>query len=248
MEKGKWKLPDISSSTLHILAMVFMLLDHMWATVLPGRDWMTCLGRIAFPLFAFMLVEGYFHTHSFKNYLKRMIIFALISEIPFNLMYGANIFWPTNQSVYVTLIVALLSIHLLESVRKKGKKWLYILTAILVVPISSLLTLILFSDYHGAGIFMVYVFYFFRGRKWWCYVGQFLVLYYICDQVGGLCYIFDIFGYKIEVVRQSFSLLALPIIWLYRGRKGIHSKVFQYACYAFYPVHILILALLMLIF
>ena len=244
--KRSLRLPELSSSTLHILAMVFMLLDHMWATVLPGVNWMTCLGRIAFPLYAFLLVEGYFHTHSFRAYLIRMAVFALVSEIPFNLMYGAHVFWPVNQSVYVTLIVALLSLHLLETVRAGGKLWLYVLTCVLTVPVASVLTILLFSDYHGYGVLMVFVFYFFRQRKWWSYLGQLVLMYYICDQVGGLCYQFDIFGHSVEVVRQSFSLLALPLVWLYRGKKGIRSKTFQYICYGFYPAHILVLALLML--
>ena len=55
---------DISTAALHIIAMLFMLMDHLWATLLPAQDWLTCVGRVAFPIFAFMAVEGYFHTHS----------------------------------------------------------------------------------------------------------------------------------------------------------------------------------------
>ena len=58
---------DISVAMLHIIAMTFMLMDHLWATLLPAQDWLTCVGRLAFPIFAFMAVEGYFHTHSFKS-------------------------------------------------------------------------------------------------------------------------------------------------------------------------------------
>lgn len=63
---------EISSMTLHILAMVLMLCDHLWATVIPGNDWLTDIGRIAFPIFAFMIVEGYFHTRSLKKYVGRL--------------------------------------------------------------------------------------------------------------------------------------------------------------------------------
>ena len=62
---------NISTAALHIIAMLFMLMDHLWATLLPAQDWLTCVGRVAFPIFAFMAVEGYFHTHSFKKYAQR---------------------------------------------------------------------------------------------------------------------------------------------------------------------------------
>ena len=93
---------DLSSTTLHIMAMIFMLMDHLWATLFPAQEWLTCVGRIAFPIFAFMTVEGYFHTHNFKKYLTRMFIFALLSEIPFDLMYGGTVFYPYHQNVIWT--------------------------------------------------------------------------------------------------------------------------------------------------
>lgn len=58
---------DLSAAALHILAMALMLMDHLWATLLPAQEWLTCAGRVAFPIFAFMAVEGYFHTHDLKN-------------------------------------------------------------------------------------------------------------------------------------------------------------------------------------
>ena len=70
-----------------------MLMDHLWATLFPAQEWLTCAGRLAFPIFAFMTVEGYFRTHNFRKYVFRLFLFALISEIPFDLMYGGTWFY-----------------------------------------------------------------------------------------------------------------------------------------------------------
>ena len=107
---------DISMAMLHIIAMTLMLMDHLWATLLPAQEWLTCVGRVAFPLFAFMAVEGYFHTHNFRKYAFRMLIFAIISEVPFDLMYGGTCFYPVHQNVIWTLLMSLLGIHLREIV------------------------------------------------------------------------------------------------------------------------------------
>lgn len=101
------KTHDLSSAALHIMAMVFMLSDHLWATLLPMQEWMSCLGRLAFPIFAFLTVEGYFHTKNLKRYLLRLLIFALISEVPFDLMYGGTVFYPFHQNVLWTFLIAL---------------------------------------------------------------------------------------------------------------------------------------------
>lgn len=234
-----------SSSTLHILAMFCMLLDHMWATVIPGNNWMTCIGRIAFPIFAFMTVEGYFHTKDFKRYLQRMLVFALLSEIPFDLMYGGVPFYPMHQNVIWTFMLSLLGIHAMEKLKKKEKRWITILGCFGVVVGTFLLGTVAMLDYYGTGVMMVYLFYFFRQRKWWCYVGQFAVMYYLNMEImGGYYYTVTIFGHELELMQQGFALLALIPIWLYQGRKGISSKGFQYFCYGFYPVHMLILSLL----
>lgn len=140
---------DISIAALHIIAMLFMLMDHLWATLLPAQEWLTCVGRIAFPIFAFMSVEGYFHTHNFKKYLLRMLVFAVISEIPFDLMYGGTWFYPVHQNVIWTFILGLLGIHIMETVRKKKKTPAFVLTAILVTIAGGLLGTLTMVDYYG---------------------------------------------------------------------------------------------------
>lgn len=237
---------DLSAAALHILAMALMLCDHLWATLLPAQEWLTCVGRLAFPMFAFMAVEGYFHTHSFKRYALRMLVFALLSEIPFDLMYGGTWFYPVHQNVIWTLLIGLLGIRAMEAVREKGKLWLYVLTCVGMTALGAALGTLGMVDYYGAGVLTVFVFYFFHGREWWKLLGQILALYWInVRMLGGQVYPMTILGMDVELSQQGLALLALVPIWLYRGRQGHHSRAFQYVCYAFYPVHMLILALIL---
>ena len=238
----KQKFPEISSFVLHILAMLFMLCDHLWATVISGNDWLTCIGRLAFPIFAFMVVEGYFHTKSLKKYTLRLLIFALISEIPFNLMYSSGFVFPFHQNVLWTFLIGIGAIRLNELARKKDKLWLRILTAVVTVGIGYLLGIITFVDYNGAGVLTILAFYFFRGCKWWCFLGQAAALIYInFELLSGLHYELSLFGGTVMFPQQGIAVLALAPIWLYKGRQGYHRKWFQYLCYAFYPMHMLLL-------
>ena len=225
-----------------------MLMDHMWATVIPGNDWLTCVGRLAFPIYAFMLVEGYFHTRNLKKYLLRLLVFALISEIPFDLAMGSTWFYPIHQNVLWSFLISLGLIHWNEKARAKGKLWRRILVGAATVVIGYIVGLVTMVDYYHAGILMVLIFYFFRGRKWWCFLGQLLCLWYVnLEILGGFGYELVIFGRNVFLTRQGLALLALIPIWLYRGKQGYHSKPFQYLNYAFYPLHLLILALIKLL-
>lgn len=237
---------DLSAAALHILAMALMLMDHLWANLLPAQDWLTCAGRVAFPIFAFMAVEGYFHTRNFKKYALRMLLFAVLSEIPFDLMYGGTWFYPIHQNVIWTLLMGLLGIYLMEKARKNGKTWRYVLVCLGVTLAGAILGTLGMVDYYGAGVLTVFIFYFFRGRQWWCLLGQILGLYWInVELLGGLMYPVELLGLELELRQQGFALLALIPIWLYRGRQGYHSKPFQYLCYGFYPVHMLLLVIIL---
>lgn len=157
-----FKRIDISAAALHVLAMTLMLMDHLWATLFPSLDWLTCAGRIAFPIFAFMIAEGYFHTHNFKKYMQRLFLFALLSEIPFDLMYGGTVFYPFHQNVIWTFIIGLCGIYLMERARKTNKIFIYGFTSLAVIIAGFLLGTVSMVDYYGAGVLTVFVFYFFH--------------------------------------------------------------------------------------
>ena len=234
---------EITSAALHILAMAFMLCDHLWGTIVPGNDWLTCIGRLAFPIFAFLLVEGYFHTSDLKGYVRRLFLFALLSEIPFNLAMGSRLFYPIHQNVLWTFLLALGFIHWNEKAKHSGKLWKRVAVGILSVVLGYLAGILTMADFYQGGVLTVLVFYFFRGRTWWQLAGQLLCLWYINVEIlSGFAYELHLF-----LIRQGLALLALFPIWLYRGRQGYHSKGFRYFCYAFYPAHLLILGLLKLL-
>ena len=239
---------ETSSMSLHIMAMVFMLCDHLWGTIVPGNDWLTCIGRISFPIFAFMIVEGYFHTGNLRKYAGRLLLFAILSEIPFNLAMGSRLFYPIHQNVLWSFLISLGLIHWNERAKAKQKLWIRVLVGCVTVLLGYIIGLLTMVDFYHAGVLTVLVFYFFRQKKWWSYVGQLFCLWYInAEMLGGFSYELHLFGKTYFFVRQSLALLALIPIWLYRGKQGYHSKFLQYAYYTFYPLHLLLLGLLKLL-
>ena len=110
---------ETTSFSLHIMAMVCMLCDHLWGTSVVNHEVFTCIGRLAFPIYAFMIVEGYFHTGSLSNYVKRLFLAAVISEIPFNLVMGSRFFYPIHQNVLWTFLISLGLIHWNEKAKAK---------------------------------------------------------------------------------------------------------------------------------
>ena len=235
---------ETTSLSLHVMAMAFMLCDHLWGTIIPGNDWLTCIGRLTFPIFAFLIVEGYTHTSDLKKYVKRLAVFAILSEIPFNLAMGSRVFYPIHQNVLWSFLISIGLIYWNGKFINQ-KIWKRVFVCIATICIAYIVGPLMFVDYYHAGIFMVLTFYFFRGKKWWCYLGQFICMWYINFEIlGGFGYEIDLFGTTQFVVRQGFAMLALIPIWLYKGKKGYQSKAFQYACYAFYPIHLLILGMI----
>ena len=235
---------ETSSFFLHLLAMGLMLCDHLWATMVTGNDWLNCIGRIAFPIFAFMLAEGAYHTRSMKKYALRLLIFAAVSEIPFNLVAGGSWFYPLHQNVLWTFLMGLLLIWWNERVKASGKWWKRGLIGMLSVIIGYLAGALSFCDYGYAGVLTVLMFYFFRGNTPAYRLAQLVWLVWInFVELGGIGREITLIGQTVFLARQGFAVLALIPIWLYRGKQGLHGKVLQYLYYAFYPVHLLVLGL-----
>ena len=236
------KIPfgGLTSNMLRILAMAFMICDHLWAKVVPGNDWMTHIGRMTFPIFAFMISEGFIHTSNLKKYILRLLGFALISEIPFILFYGGSWFYPYHQNVLFTLLLGLLAISLIDKARKEKTKMAIIKAVLLMIPIC-LGAYIGFPDYGFFGFLTVVMFYLFRDFPfaWLLQLVAMVLMNVVLFE--GQQFIIEIADKTYEIAAQSFAVFALIPIWLYGGRKGKSSKIMQYGFYAFYPVHMLII-------
>ena len=233
----------INNNTLKIIAMILMLLDHLWGTIIPGNQWMTLIGRMAFPIFAFLIVEGFFHTSDLKKYMKRLFIFGLISEIPFNLIYTGSIIFPFHQNVMFTLLLGLLIINEIDKL-KNNKEIKKKIIPILKIFLFLIISIIGFVDYGVTGVLTIVVFYLFRGFKL-AWIGQLisLILLYIVF-FEGQSVILNIFNYEYFLPIQGMGVLSLILIWLYNGKKGNNSKLLKYIFYSFYPVHMLMLYLI----
>lgn len=198
-------------------------------------EMMRYIGRMAFPIYCFLLVEGFLHTRSVKKYAFRLFLFALISEIPFDLAITGNWWDDSNSNVFFTLLLGLLLIWGLSYVEKfhefwKEKKWDSFLGGLLVAIAGGFLAItlglyadiMLRTDYGMAGVFAIAVLYLFRNMKEIAFVGAVMIL---------------------SVMSSSTEILALLMLYPLMKYNGERGKNIKYVFYAFYPVHLLILGL-----
>ena len=233
----------LTSNMLRLIAVLLMVSDHIWATYMSFGDWMTYIGRMAFPIFAFQIAEGFVHTKNFKKYALRLLGFALISELPFNLFYSSRWFNPYHQNVLFTLLLGLMAIKVMDNLKKNHMAKDIALSALylLLIVIGSVIG---FVDYGLNGVLMVVLFYIFRDFPF-AWVLQLIGM--VCINViffEGQVIPMEILGKAVEIPTQAFAVFSLIPIWLYGGRKGISNKTLQYGFYAFYPVHMIILYLI----
>ena len=233
----------LTANMLRTIAVIFMLSDHIWATALSFGDWMTYIGRMAFPIFAFQIAEGFVHTSNFKKYALRLLGFAVITEIPFNLFYSSRWFNPYHQNVLFTLLLGLLAIKVIDGL-KKDRSLKNIALSVLWLGLIILASVVGFVDYNHYGVLTVIMFYLMRDFPF-AWLGQLIGMILINIVIfEGLVFPVEIFGKTFEIPSQGFAVFALIPIWLYGNRKGKSSKILQYGFYAFYPLHMLVLFLI----
>ena len=236
----------LTSTALRYIAMVFMLLDHMWATLISGNNWMTYVGRMAMPIFAFLVAEGYVHTGNLKKYKMRLFLFGILSEIPFNLMAGGRCIFPFHQNIMFTLLIGLLVIERIDAIRKNKAPKEICKNGFIIVGLC-ILSVITFVDYNITGVLTVVLFYVLRRVPFapvWQLVG--MVLINIVLQKGMYIPI-TIGSVTFEFITQGFAVFSLLFIWFYNGKKGCSKKWVQYFAYVFYPLHMLVLYMIWLL-
>ena len=230
------KTKFLPQEILKLIACITMLIDHFGAAIVINLPiagmvdlYYTCrvIGRIAFPIYCFLLVEGMHHTRNPYKYILRLAIGILLAELPFDLLFEGGWSW-AYQSVMVTLTLGALMLLCMQKVPNKWVK------AVLVIPFAILAELLM-TDYGGWGIVLIAVFALFD-RCPLQFVGVLLVSY-LMPSAG-----ITVFGVYLSC--ELAAIFAMLPIGLYSGTKLTHSKAIQWGFYLFYPVHLLILWLI----
>jgi len=230
-EQGKLtKLQIFNGAQLKYLAFVSMLTDHVNnALIIPMLDGegfllylsntFSIFGRIAFPIFVFFIVEGFFKTGSRRKYLLTLLVFGVISEVPFD-MFTSKVFYNPNwNNMMFTLALCLMSIWIIDSLKKKiSSKILWYIISVFIVAFFGILSMLLSLDYDIHAIVVAYIFYIFYDKP---ILG------------AGLGYI--------SIIKELYSFLGFAMTLTYNGKRG---RQYKWLNYLFYPLHILILGIL----
>lgn len=212
-----------SQEVLKIIACITMLIDHIGMIIFPEIIILRVVGRIAFPIFCFLLVEGVYYTKHPIKYGIRLFIGVLLAELPFDLAIYGHWTWE-YQSVMVTLLLAYIMIQIMIQIK-------FIYGKIIVIFPFMLIAELLCTDYGAFGICLIALFMLTRENQ-----------YKIAIQAFFICLLSILFYgcYSIE----PLSIMALLPIALYSSKKITHNKVLQWTFYLFYPVHLTLLVLI----
>ena len=218
----------MSNFVLKIVAIISMLFDHSGYVIFNKFSNFNYIGRLAFPIFAFGIGQGYTHTKNLKKYFLRLFVFALISQIPFQL-FLVSIGSGFSLNIFFTLILGLFSIYLYDFF--KDNKLLAFLSVIALGIISESLQ----CDYGWYGIAIIFIFYIFRNNKLLMNIS-----FIICTLIKYLINLYSNFHIA-YIYLFAFTCYSLFFINSYNGKKGKDTK---YILYLFYPIHLLLLYLI----
>ncbi|MDO4939639.1 MAG: TraX family protein, partial [Lachnospiraceae bacterium] len=224
-------------SALKTVAIVSMVIDHIAVAFLDGTATqepflrvlsfiMHAAGRLAFPLFLFLMIEGIRHTGNMIKYLSRMAVFAVISEVPFDLCFFGKIWYPEKQNTLFTLTVCLAVLILIKRLYETDRMtvgWKTVLS-VPVITAGCVLAEVLHFDYGALAVAAAVLMYAFSNKNIAGYCAGTAVL-----MLGDLS--------------EAFAFLTVPLVALYNGQRGRGHKYFFYV---FYPAHIMILWLIKL--
>lgn len=251
------KKKGIPGSTLKLIAVAAMLIDHIAAAILTrillagdyyevmtsgdmtrisgwlsenglllyGTQFLRLVGRLGFPIFAFLIVEGFQRTRNVKKYALRLALFALLSEVPFDLAFSGSFYNPQYQNVYFTLLIGLLVLWAVDAIGKRelpnAVRWVGD-AAVLFAGMQ--LANVLKTDYSGMGVLTIVLMYVFRKNK-------------VHSMLAG-CITLTVMS-----LTEATAFFTLIPVAKYNGERGLKMKYFFYA---FYPVHLLLLWLVAL--
>jgi len=228
----------MTAFTLKIIALSAMLTDHL-AVVFPDvfPFWFRGIGRLAWPIFAYLLAEGFRHTKSPEKFLMRLLAFALISEIPYDLAMGNSISFIANTNIFYTLFIGGTAICLYERFKER-RSWQTMAVIASILP-TVILAEILSVDYGALGVLLIFAIYAVKQKTpQLISLGAFALL-----QIAPLvmAYLVGIkFPIKYVVVIPTI-LVTIPLIASYNGERGYTAK---WLFYCFYPAHLAVLAVI----
>ncbi len=209
----------MSGFTLKMIALVTMLIDHVGAVFFPELIWLRYIGRISMPIYAFLLAEGYRKTHSFNRYALRLLLFALLSEVPYDLLFHGVVLEFGNQNILFTLLTALLVMRLLDLSAKKRNVFIFIGALVLIAA-----PYFLHFDYGIYGVLVPLCFFLFQKYRG-------------IDAIAFSALTYGRYLYNGNFTQVYAIAASIPIL-LYNGKRGVFSL--KYLFYIIYPAHLLL--------
>ena len=253
----------MSSRALKVLAACAMLADHIGYVFMTQftPEWYIFrgFGRIAFPIFCYLICRGYEHTSSLPKYMGRLLLFAGISEIPYDLCFSKTAYNPDKCNVFVTLLLGLISVtaagtgakYVMEKLKAPEKLrenvFMQTLCALPVIAGCMWTAKTLHSDYGWAGVAIIYIIFLFRKNEAAALTALGIAnCLLLCIDITPAKGFFGVWTFNFMRTIQWFAPLACLPLGFYNGKKG--SEKLKRFFYVFYPTHLMVLWLVWKVF